>query len=373
MDLLILGASARAAAFSALRLGLRPVCADLFSDADLASACPSTRIEPADYPEGLATFAAGIAPTRWLYTGAIENRPGLVDRISRRHELLGNSGETLRLVRDPRPLAEAVKDAGLVAPEVRTEPAGLPEDGSWLIKPVASGGGRGIRPWLGDRLKSGRSVYYQERVEGLALAALFLGDEAGSRCLGITRQFVGRPGNRFAYRGSLGPWPVVSEVRDGVERLGRAIASRFGLLGLFGVDLILRDGRPWPIEVNPRYTASVEVLEWALGRSLLADHLSVFGENIDDRSALPDPEGFVGKAIVHADRPFVWARSGIDRPFDPDVLPEIADVPRPGTSFRAGDPVLTVFARGDSPGECRRELAVRVRSWRGRLRAPSNW
>ena len=46
--------------------------------------------------------------------------------------------------------------------------------------------------------------------------------------------------------------------------------SAFGLAGWFGVDFILRDGIPWPVEINPRYTASVEIHELASGRSLLA-------------------------------------------------------------------------------------------------------
>ncbi len=368
MDLLILGASARAAAFSALRLGLHPNSADLFSDTDLAVVCPSTRIEPADYPQGLARFAVEIAPTRWLYTGALENRPGLVDRISRRHDLLGNPGETLRRVRDPLLFAEAVQDAGLVAPGARFDPSEVPRDGSWLVKPIASGGGQGIRPWFGGRSRPGRSVYYQERIEGLALAGSFVGDGSGATLMGITRQFVGRPGNRFAYRGSLGPWPVSTKIRDETERLGQTIASCFGLRGLFGVDLVLRDGRPWPIEVNPRYTASVEVLEWALGRSLLAEHLRAFGWNLGERDGSSVPAEFVAKAILHAQRPILWPESGVDRSSDPTHFPEIADIPRTGTCFRAGDPVLTVFAQGDSIQDCRRKLAGRVREWRSRLR-----
>ena len=39
--LLLFGASVRAAAFSALRAGLRPWCADLFGDADLQARCPA--------------------------------------------------------------------------------------------------------------------------------------------------------------------------------------------------------------------------------------------------------------------------------------------------------------------------------------------
>ena len=369
MDLLILGASARAAASSARRLGLRPTCADLFADADLAAIGPATRIDPAHYPDGLATFAAGLPPIPWLYTGAIENRPDLVDRISRRHPLLGNPGATLLAVRDPVALAESIRDAGLFAPDVRLDPANLPVDGSWLRKPVASGGGRGIRPWRGERPRPGRSVYFQERIGGLPLSATFVGRRTTARCLGVTRQYVGKAGHPFAYRGSLGPWPVADEVLEQVERLGRSIASSFGLVGLFGIDLILRDGRAWPIEVNPRYSASVEVLEWALGRSLLAEHLLAFGSELGMRPISVRPEGFAAKAIVFAGRPFAWPSPLVVLETDPMRFPEVADVPRPGTSFEAGEPVLTVFARGDSPEECRRNLAKRLRAWRRRFRA----
>ena len=48
--------------------------------------------------------------------------------------------------------------------------------------------------------------------------------------------------------------------------------SAFGLVGWFGVDYILRDGIPWPVEINPRYTASLEIHELASGRSLLPEH-----------------------------------------------------------------------------------------------------
>ncbi|HEV3202856.1 MAG TPA: hypothetical protein VGY77_00665, partial [Gemmataceae bacterium] len=50
--LLIFGAGTRAAAFSALRAGLRPWCADLFHDADLQAHCPSIALTRREYPKG---------------------------------------------------------------------------------------------------------------------------------------------------------------------------------------------------------------------------------------------------------------------------------------------------------------------------------
>ncbi len=370
MDLLILGASARAAAFSALRIGLRPTCIDLFADADLASACPVVRVEPDRLSRRPGRRSRlGLPPMPWLYTGAIENRPDLVDRISARHPLLGNRAETAPS--GPRPDRPGRGRAATPAWPRQ-------ESGSILrgFRSTAPGSAsRSRRPEVGGSLPGSarstdhrRPVYYQERVEGLPLSAIFVGDASAGRFLGLTRQFVGKPGNPFAYRGSLGPWPVAAEVLERVERLGQAIGSRFGLVGLFGIDLILKGEHPWPVEVNPRYTASVEVLEWALGRSLLDEHLSACGEPIPQGPRWSGPPTFASKAIVFADRAFEWPWDSIDRPIDPDTFPELADIPQAGTVFRPGDPVVTVFARGDSPEECRRALAAPLRAWRGRIR-----
>ncbi|WP_435015757.1 ATP-grasp domain-containing protein [Tundrisphaera sp. TA3] len=367
MALLILGASARAAAFSALRIGLRPDCADLFSDLDLARACPATRVDFSDYPSGLAAFAATRPPSPCLYTGALENRPDLVDEIAARHRLLGNAGPALRAVRDPLAVAALLRADGLAAPDACRDPEGLPRDGSWLAKPLASAGGHGIRPWTGGIERPGR--YYQRRIQGLPLSAIYVAEGGRCRLAGITRQFVGGTGDgpRVAYRGSLGPWPVASEVSAEVERIGAVLASAFPLAGIFGVDLILSGGRAWAIEVNPRYTASVEVLEWASGLSVLARHLRACGFDFAARPHPPSPGRFVAKAILRADRRSRWMGHVAPDDLDPDAFPEIGDIPHPGTTFEPGEPVLTAFAAGETPADCRRRLSARLRHHRGRL------
>ena len=169
-------------------------------------------------------------------------------------------------------MAESLGRAGLPCPRVRLSPAGLPRDGSWLVKPLASAGGRGVRPLVSGSRPARVPSYYQERIAGPSLAALFIGHRSGARLCGVTRQRVGRGGARFAYRGSLGPWPVSDRESARIGLLGDFLAASYRLVGLFGIDFILSDGQPWPVEINPRYTASVEVLELALRRSLLAEH-----------------------------------------------------------------------------------------------------
>ena len=373
MPLLILGASARSAAQSAWRAGLATVACDLFADRDLAAGGPTLRIDPTSYPARFEDAAAAAESGPWIYTGALENHPELVDRIAATRPLWGVSGSSLRGVREFSAVAEVLGRRGLLAPEVRAVAGDLPRDGSWLIKPRLSAGGRSIRPLVEASNLPLRPSIYQERIQGVSLAAVFVGDLGGAMLLGVTRQLLGRDGEPFAYVGSLGPWPIPERTRTEVRAIGSALADAFGLRGLFGVDLIVRqDGRPVPVEVNPRYTASVEVLELAAGRSFLVEHRSAFegGPSEVPRSRARSP-ACVGKAILFADRRCTLPALDAWRPRTQALrafaVPVVADVPAAGSVFEAGAPILTVLARGTSIEACEAALWARLDRWRGRL------
>src|SRR5262249_60562803 len=146
--------------------GLRPYTADYFAERDLAAACPVHRVDPAHAARDFLAVAESLLPTPWFYTGGLENHPELVARITRRHRLWGLRAEALRAVRDPVRVAAALKVAGIPAPEVRRESRGLPRDGSWLIKPMASAGGRGIQPLTGGAGPDSPAHYFQRRIAG---------------------------------------------------------------------------------------------------------------------------------------------------------------------------------------------------------------
>lgn len=362
---------------SVIRAGLDAQAIDLFADRDLAECCPCTRIPAESYPSALPGLAVRQPDGPFLYTGALENHPGVVDAIAQKRPLWGNSASTLRAVRDPLRLATTLRLAGLPHAQVHLSRSGLPLDGSWLAKPLASSGGHGITPLTPHTQDTGRDCYYQQRLEGVPLAAIFLGSSAPAQLLGITRQILGRPGAPFAYAGSLGPWPVPPEAREMLHRIGQVLTREFQLSGLFGVDFLLQGDQPWLIEVNPRYTASVEVLERATGTSLLAQHIAIFAPELRDLARPPSRASsprVCGKAILYADRTFTFPadlKLRSRRQAADDAA--LADVPWPGTRINAGEPILTVFARGRSIAECSRRLAWSLDRWRRRLMPPPNF
>src|SRR4029077_10621295 len=100
--------------------------------------------------------------------------------------------------------------------------------------------------------------------------------------------------------------PIGEGLATKLRTLGEVLGRAFELLGWFGVDYVLRDEVPWPVEINPRYTASVEIHELASGRSLLRDHrLACDGAGAGQGAAVPAPSiqerpGIIAKLIVYA-------------------------------------------------------------------------
>ena len=65
------------------------------------------------------------------------------------------------------------------------------------------------------------------------------------------------------------------EVASVAIALAAAVTEEFGLVGLNGLDFVARGGVPYPIEVNPRYSASMELVERSTRSSLFQMHETV--------------------------------------------------------------------------------------------------
>ena len=249
---LIIGASTRAAAFSALRAGLTPRCLDYFADRDLAAICTVDRVESGAGVAGLERLALGLPQGPWLYTGPLENHPDRVERIARTHRLYGNAAETLRGARDPFRLVEVLRRQGLPYLETRPDARRLPRDGTWLVKPIASAGGRLVQHLDHATVPLAEPSYLQQFLDGPSHSALFLAQqEGGTELVGVTRQLLGAPGAPFAHRGNIGPCLVPAPLMSRLRQVGNVLSSAFRLVGLFGVDYIQHGDEPWLVEINP--------------------------------------------------------------------------------------------------------------------------
>jgi predicted ATP-grasp superfamily ATP-dependent carboligase len=359
----LVGASVRAMAFSALRAGLRPECLDLFADADLAAVAPATRFTPTHYPQAaLGWLAEGPPNVPWAYAGGLENHPALIRQLAATRPLWGCGAAALSRIRAPLHTAAILTAAGLPCPAVRGTPP--PDDGRpWLVKPHASAGGTAVRFRIPGERPPPAVVYYQEFVPGDSCAGVFLASPDRCQLLGVTRQLVGTPwlhARPFQYCGSIGPLPLPTDALRHFARIGAVLARDSRLRGLFGVDAVLHAGQPWPVEVNPRYTASVEVLEYASGLPAFALHRQACLGAEEPPVAVRTGK-VAGKAVVFAPRALTFPARG---PWSEWLArlrqdaravwerPDFADLPAAGAEIPAGGPVLTVLTEGSTIEEC---------------------
>jgi predicted ATP-grasp superfamily ATP-dependent carboligase len=371
--LLIVGASARAAAQSAARGRFVVTCADLFADADTQRCAAARQVRR--YPGELPAIAAESRAALAMYTGGLENHASIVDAIGRACTLVGNRGPVLRRVRDPVRLHHALRDAGCATPDTRRRPPAGDACGDWLRKPIRSSGGAHVGRQAIATADPGNPWYYQRFVPGVAHAGSYLATPAACYLLGVTRQLTGchwLGAREFLYSGSVGPLPLPAEERAEWLRIGQCLARRFRLRGLFGVDGVLHQQTVWTLEVNPRYTASMELIERHLGVSLVDWHVRACQGQLAPPRLEPraPPAVLYGKAIVYARREclvspeltkWILSRGGNG------TWPVFADIPRPGVVIPAGRPAVTVLAGGRDPADVLRSLQLRVASLQDRL------
>ncbi len=353
-QIVILGASARAACFSARRSCYSPYWIDSYGDFDLTENFPGVCVSADRYPEALVGLVVNSPEVPFLYTGALENHLSVLEELESLRPLFGNSAKVCRAVCDPFFVSACLQKAGLKSPKIsKLNGDGILDESDWLMKSIGNTGGKGIAHYRNKGMAQAGSYYLQEFMRGESRAGIFVGDGKSASLLGVTRQLVGEDflnAGEFSYCGSVGPLSLDTHEKDSWQNIGQSIAREFGLKGLFGVDAIIYANDVYPIEINPRYTASVEVLEFAQELSVIEMHCRACEGQLPTFK-LPVNEKMMGKAYLFAAQDLLCPKDLKEIYAPEEVLPLTADIPQAATHIPRGHPIMTIFARGDSQKE----------------------
>jgi predicted ATP-grasp superfamily ATP-dependent carboligase len=360
--ILVVALSGRAIAQAVARTGAVVATLDQFGDADLP--VPARRVpgDPVAGFDGEALIAAARAlapPGSGLIVGSgFEQAPDLLAALIEAgpYRLLGNGPEVVRAVKDPGGFAArlatlGLEELGVSHPETRTE---VPESGipaEWLVKRTGAAGGWHIVPWDGGPLPGGH--YLQRRAAGRPTSVAFIADRSG-RCelVAVSRQWADpAPDAPYRYGGAVLPVAVPLSLVDRLAEAARRIAAAFDLVGLNSLDLLVEGTSVMVLEVNPRPGATLDLLERHRQGGVMRAHLDAAGGRSWSLGT-PRP-GVIAGAVAYAGaaltvpETFAWA-------------PWCADMPRPGSTIEAGQPLCSVTAWGGDEEEARRRLSRRI-------------
>jgi predicted ATP-grasp superfamily ATP-dependent carboligase len=359
--------STRAAADSAARAGYDVTALDAYADVDQHASVRALSL-PRDFgepfsPQAIVAAARDLPGDALVYLSNFENHPAQVEALAAGRALWGNAPGVLRQVRDPKMLADSFAQQGIRAPRVlstgkkRTERTTGVE--RWVSKPRSSGGGHGVRLWrAGESLPHGH--FLQELVEGVPGSVVFVAAGGRGVALATSRQLVGESAfgaSGFRYCGSILSPASTAEVAGAAITLVDAVTAAFPLVGVGAIDFIETDEGLSPVEVNPRWSASMELVERARGVSMFGIHADACAKHVlptfDFRDGVATAA--YGKAILFAHRDVVVG--DIRRSADEH---SVRDVPRPGERIAEGQPICTVLAASSDDASCYAMLVERA-------------
>jgi len=355
--MLIAALSGRALAVGARRAGYEPLVADLFADEDTQISAAMSLKTPGDLEtgldaDGLVASLSRLARGRrceGLVCGAgFEDRPQLLSRLAASWPLLGNDAATVARSKDPFAFAALCARLGVPHPPVQAAHPADPH--GWLVKRIGGAGGTHVRA---AAEASGRSdgAYYQRKVEGRAVSALFLADGENAMTLGLSAQWTSPTREAPArYGGAVRPAGVGRKLGEALRDAVGAMARGLGLHGLNSADFLVGEDGCWLIEINPRPGATLDLFDRA-GAPLFALHVAACNGRLP--AGVPRQAGAAAAAIAYATRAI-------------DAMPRLdwpawcADRQSAGSSVAKGEPVCTVTATARSADRARALAEARV-------------
>ena len=354
-QVILAGASCRAVARSFVQAGYKPISFDLFADYDLAKQCQTTQVEWANWPFGILPHLNPLKGIPFVYTGGLENHGDFLRQVALSHPLWGNHPDVYESIRDPFFLEMELKSRGLFFPPILSAGSSIPEPSIWMLKPLKSSGGLGICLAKAHSIVP-KGFYAQRQIVGMDISLSLLIGAKGHEVLlwakGLEcRDLLGCP--EFGYVGSHWPAERLPPFLDHslVLALGVLLSKTIGLKGWVGIDFKVDAlGHCYILEVNPRYTASMELGERGHNQSFAKGHVAcVKGEEWNGFSFDSDPVPQT-KAILYAKKPialsagFSW--STVTKTLESKHNIELCDLPRPGTQMAKGAPILTIIEKG---------------------------
>jgi predicted ATP-grasp superfamily ATP-dependent carboligase len=380
MKILVAGISVRAMTESAVRGGYPVAALDAFGDQDLKRLADTSSLRRDFHsvysPAALYRASRELSFDAIAYTANLENYPDILARFGSRHRILGNPPQAVASVRNWAGVFEKLRQAGFPVPKTifKGKPSPADPKHRWLVKPLRSGGGHGIyfyypedRPrFEGKNAHGVPGFMLQEYIYGRPGSAAFVANGKECVVLGITEQLIGLKilGCRdFRYCGNLLPVhgaevPDSTEtLLDEIRRLSQFLTREYRLVGVNGIDFILRNGQVYLTEVNPRYSASMEIIELAYGVPIFRVHLDSV---LDGRLPEFDLEAEMARGRVYG-KSYLFAESDVNAPDTEGWHGKgIRDIPETGEKIRKGNPVCTILTSRSTREETAREMFRRA-------------
>lgn len=344
--ILVVAKSARMLVQAARQSGMKPLAIDLWGDKDTQCCAEESQQIPSLAEEhllpALECFINRYPVTRAIYGSGFERCLKSLACINDRLTLLGNHPDVFAKLHDKTAFFSLLEALGISYPEVSFHRPNSNE--GWLIKPMQSQGGVGIRRYRPSECIE-EPCYWQKYQEGEPHSALFLADGNRSQIIGFNRQWAVALSNQdeFIFSGIINSTDLACEQKHRLSEWLDVLVPALSLKGLNSLDFIQYRQVSYVLEINPRPPASMQLYD----ADLFTRHLKACqGELLEHH---PNPIGFKGYQILYAQdemqipEGFIWPE-------------EVVDIPHAGSIISTGQPICSIITQSQEPDKVLEQL-----------------
>jgi len=312
----------------------------------------------------------------FVYASDWDNHPELLYKLEKIKNLKirGNSAAIISKLNKKKNFKNVFKlaeEAGFNTPELflnkKDFKCSLTEiNKDLIIKPYQSGGGTGLRLIRAETVdkkivdnifRPDKDFFAEEFINGENRSCQFATDGKEAKILSFTRELKAASvnpelKNSFKYAGNI----LIredAESRDIISIFINELVKKYSLKGINGIDYIKNEQGIFFIELNPRFTAAVELIKDIYREELLNIYLK--NELAADylQKYLNTNIGLSAKIIYYADHNFKLDQNlpeifkKIKQEIPSEIIAEseieIKDLPQKGEAFEKEDPVFSLI------------------------------
>jgi predicted ATP-grasp superfamily ATP-dependent carboligase len=347
--ILIVANSGRMLAQAAKSAGLKPLVIDKFADLDTQYYAedfyriPTLSIQHLEL--AVNHFIEHYGITYVVYGSGFECYPESLCYLNSQLTIAGNSPATFIKLHNKPDFFSILDQLDICHPEtVFTAPA---DADNWLVKPMQGQGGVNITRYH-KNTASELSVYWQKYQQGTLHSVLFLADGQNLQIIGFNTQWSIKLSEteEFIFSGIINDSSLLNKQKLRVTGWLKKIIPVFMLKGLNSLDFIQTGNESYVLEINPRFSASMQLYN----ANLLIRHINASQGELAWYCFWQ--HSYTAYQIVYAERDVII-------PDDFKWPKGYMDLPESGSLIRAGQPICSIIARQTQARPVLKELLAK--------------
>jgi len=284
----------------------------------------------------------------------------LVDEINHVVPVIGNTQDTLRVLRNEATMSTAATEAGFRIPP--SMPVSILDAANDVRTPCvlspdySSGGLTKILIQNPDELDAQIKALGPERnrftvedfIPGRPMSCTFIAGGV-NKIIAINDQLIGEDGcypqGPLYYCGNVTPSGASPAVIEQARQCCQRLIDSLPIRGMNGIDFVAGKDGLYFMELNPRVPGSLEPIELSLKQPILAD---IFLESSELESREYTSQRAAAKYVLYAPREVSPSAQHLLR-----TMAWVEDIPAGESSIHIGEPICTAFATGETPDQAR--------------------